>query len=582
MIAALIRFSLIQRLMILLLTGALSVAGVWAYKILPIDAFPDISAPQVQIIVKAGGLSPVEVESRITIPIEMEMQGLPRQTVLRSTTKYALSIIIIDFEDGTDIYWARQQVSERLAQVWDVLPAGVQGGLGPITTPLGEAYMYRIEGPGYDNRELRRIQDWVIRPRLRTVDGVADVNSLGGDVKVFEVVANPDALLAHNVKLGDVQTALQNNNRNAGGDRISRNNEVLLVRTNGQLQGPEDIKSITVASRNGIPVHIKDVAEVRINSMTRYGAVTADGAGEVVTGLVLLRKGANSRSTIEGVKAEIEALKPSLPAGISIIPFYDRTELVGAAVGTVQMVLGQAIILVLLILVIMLGNLRAALTVALILPLSVLFTFIMMYMFGVTANLMSLGGLAVAIGILVDAGVVVVENIHSRLSRAPKGVSKLHLVYRATLEVATPVIAGVLIIIVVFLPLFSLTGLEGKMFTPLAITISFALIGSLVLALTAIPVLASLLMKGGSSREGRVMAALKNIYLPVMDWALRRRGIAIGGAIFALIIASLLFPRIGKEFMPVMDEGTTVIIIEKLPSISVERSLELDAPHQKP
>ncbi|MBL4852876.1 MAG: efflux RND transporter permease subunit [Robiginitomaculum sp.] len=581
MIAALIRFSLIQRLMILLLAGALSVGGIWAFRILPIDAFPDIAAPQVQIIVKANGLSPVEVESRITIPIELEMQGLPRQTVLRSTTKYALSIIIIDFEDGTDIYWARQQVSERLAQVWDVLPADAQGGLGPITTPLGEAYMYRIEGAGYDKRELRRIQDWVIRPRLRTVDGVADVNSLGGDVKVFEVVANPDALLAHDVKLGDVQAALQNNNRNAGGDRISRNNEVLLVRTEGNLKGLEDIRSITVASRNGIPVHVKDVAEVRINSMTRYGAVTADGEGEIVTGLVLLRKGANSRSTIEGVKAEIEALKPSLPAGISIIPFYDRTELVGAAVWTVQMVLAQAIILVLLILVIMLGNLRAALTVALILPLSVLFTFIMMYMFGVTANLMSLGGLAVAIGILVDAGVVVVENIHSRLSRAPKGVSKLHLVYRATLEVATPVIAGVLIIIVVFLPLFSLTGLEGKMFTPLAITISFALIGSLVLALTVIPVLASLLMKGGASKDGRVMAALKNIYLPVMDWALRRRGIAVGGAIAALIIAALLFPRIGKEFMPVMDEGTTVIIIEKLPSISLKRSLELDAPHQK-
>lgn len=581
MIAALIRFSLIQRLMILLLAGALGVGGIWAFKALPIDAFPDIAAPQVQIIIKANGLSPVEVESRITIPIELEMQGLPRQTVLRSTTKYALSIIIIDFEDGTDIYWARQQVSERLAQVWDVLPGDVEGGLGPITTPLGEAYMYRIEGAGYDNRELRRIQDWVIRPRLRTVAGVADVNSLGGDVKIFEVVANPDALLARNVSLDDVQAALENNNRNAGGDRINRNDEVLLVRTEGKLKGLEDIRSITVASRGGTPVHVKDVADVRINSMTRYGAVTADGEGEIVTGLVLLRKGANSRSTIEGVKAEIEALKPSLPDGISIIPFYDRTELVEAAVWTVQKVLGQAILLVLLVLVIMLGNLRAALTVALILPLSVLFTFIMMRMFGVTANLMSLGGLAVAIGILVDAAVVVVENIHSRLSRAPKGVSKLHLVYRATLEVATPVIAGVLIIIVVFLPLFSLTGLEGKMFTPLAITISFALIGSLALALTVIPVLASLLMKGGASQDGFVMAGLKKIYLPVMNWALKRRGIAIGGAVAALIMASLLFPRIGKEFMPIMDEGTTVIIIEKLPSISLERSIELDAPHQK-
>ncbi|MCF6338347.1 MAG: CusA/CzcA family heavy metal efflux RND transporter [Gammaproteobacteria bacterium] len=581
MIASLIRFSLIQRLMILLLATVLTAAGVWAFKSLPIDAFPDIAAPQVQVIVKAPGLSPTEVESRITFPIEIEMQGLPRQTVLRSTTKYALSIIIIDFEDGTDIYWARQQVSERLNQVWSELPDGVEGGLGPITTPLGEGFMYRVEGEGYSNQELRRIQDWVIRPRLRTVDGVADVNSLGGEVKVFEVVANPEALLAHGLNLDDLETALKNNNRNAGGDRINRNNEVLLVRTTGQLNGLADIRSITVASRNGIPVHISDVAEVRINSLTRYGAVTADGQGEVVTGLALLRLGANSRSTVEGVKAELEALKPALPEGVRTVPFYDRTELVSAAVWTVEKALGEAVLLVLLVLIVMLGNLRAALTVALILPLSVLFTFIMMRMFGISANLMSLGGLAIAIGILVDAAVVVVENIHTQLNRAPKGVNRLHLVYRATLEVATPVISGVLIIIVVFLPLFSLTGLEGKMFTPLAVTISFALIGSLILSFTVIPVLASLLMRGGHEGDGRVLATLKRVYLPVMHWALARRKTAVGGALVALAVAVALFPLIGKEFMPVMDEGTTVVIIEKLPSISLERSLALDAPYQK-
>ncbi|MEK6683955.1 MAG: CusA/CzcA family heavy metal efflux RND transporter [Nitrospirota bacterium] len=581
MIASLIRFSLIQRLMILLLAVALTMGGLWAFRTLPIDAFPDIAAPQVQVIVKAPGLSPTEVESRITFPIETEMQGLPRQTVLRSTTKYALSIIIIDFEDGTDIYWARQQVAERLNQVWSELPAGVEGGLGPITTPLGEGYMYRVEGAGYSNQELRRIQDWVIRPRLRTVDGVADVNSLGGEVKVFEVVADPDALLAHGLGLDDLETALKNNNRNAGGDRINRNNEVLLVRTVGQLQGLEDIRSITVATRNGTPVHVGDVAEVRINSMTRYGAVTADGRGEVVTGLALLRKGANSRATVDGVKREFEAIKATLPEGVRIVPFYDRTELVTEAVWTVEKALGEAVVLVLLVLIVMLGNLRAALTVALILPLSVLFTFIMMRLFGVTANLMSLGGLAIAIGILVDAAVVIVENIHTQLSHAPRGVSRLHLVYRAALEVATPVISGVLIIIVVFLPLFSLSGLEGKMFTPLAVTISFALIGSLLLSLTVIPVLASLLMRGGAEDDGRVLTTLKRAYLPVMGWALENRKIAVGGAMGFLVIAAVLFPMIGKEFMPVMDEGTTVIIIEKLPSISLERSLALDEPYQK-
>ena len=581
MIASLIRFSLIQRLMTLLLAMALTVAGIWAFQGLPIDAFPDIAAPQVQVIVKAPGMSPTEVESRITFPIEVEMQGLPRQTVLRSTSKYALSIIIIDFEDGTDIYWARQQVSERLNQVWSELPKGVEGGLGPITTPLGEGYMYRVEGKGYSNQELRRIQDWVIRPRLRTVDGVADVNSLGGEVKVFEVVANPEALMAHGLNLDDLEAALENNNRNAGGDRINRNNEVLLVRTAGQLRSLQDIRSITVASRNGTPVHVSDVAEVRINSMTRYGAVTADGAGEVVTGLALIRQGANSRSTVEGVKRELELLQTALPEGVHIVPFYDRTELVTAAVWTVEKALGEAVILVVLVLIVMLGNLRAALTVALILPLSVLFTFIMMRLFSVSANLMSLGGLAIAIGILVDAAVVVVENIHTQLGRAHRGVSRLHVVYRATLEVATPVISGVLIIIVVFLPLFSLTGLEGKMFTPLAVTISFALIGSLLLSLTVIPVLASVLMRSGHEGDGRMLTALKSGYRPVVRWALAKRRKAVGGALLALAVATAIFPLIGKEFMPVMDEGTTVIIIEKLPSISLERSLELDVPYQK-
>ncbi|MBI5137515.1 MAG: efflux RND transporter permease subunit [Nitrospirae bacterium] len=581
MIAALIRFSLVQRLMILALAAALCAAGVWAFKGLPIDAFPDISAPQVQVIVKAPGMSPTEVEQRITFPIEMEMQGLPRQTVLRSTTKHALSIIVIDFEDGTDIYLARQQVSERLAQVWGELPEGVDGGLAPITSPLGEIYMYRVEGKGYDNRELRGIQDWVIRPRLRTVVGVADINSLGGEVRTFEVVANPKALAAHGLGLDDLEAALRDNNRNAGGDRINRNNEILLVRTVGKLTGLDDIRRITVATRHGNPIHVDDLSEVRIASLTRYGAVTADGEGEVVTGLVLLRKGANTRAAVEGIKRELAALEPTLPQGVRIVPFYDRTELINAAVWTVEKALGEAVALVLVVLVVMLGNLRSALTVALILPLSVLWTFVMMRLFGVSANLMSLGGLAIAIGILVDAAVVVVENIHTRLGRMPPGVDRLHLVYRATVEMATPVISGILIIITVFLPLFSLTGLEGKMFTPLAVTIAFALVGSLLLSLTVIPVLASLLMKGGGEHDDRLLTMLKRLYRPLVQWALRHRGAAAGGALALLLGAAALFPLIGKEFMPVMDEGTTVVIIEKLPSISLERSLELDVPYQK-
>ncbi len=581
MITALIRFSLIQRLMILLLALGITGGGLWAFNSLPIDAFPDISSPQVQVIVKAPGMSPTEVESRITFPIEMEMQGLPRQTVLRSTTKYALASIIIDFEDGTDIFWARSQVSERLNQVWSDLPDGVDGGLAPITTPVGEIYMYRIQGGGLSNQELRSLQDWVIRPRLRTVEGIADINSLGGEVRSFQVVPDPSALLRYGLSMDDLQMALESNNRNAGGDRVNRETSMLLVRTVGLLRNAEDIRGITVATRSGVPVHIGDVAEVGVGSLTRYGAVTADGEGEVVTGLALLRKGANSRLAVEGIKRELESIKTTLPEGVEIVPFYDRSELINAAVWTVEKSLLEAVVLVLLVLIVMLGNIRAALTVALILPLSVLFTFIMMRLLGVSANLMSLGGLAIAIGILVDAAVVVVENIHTQLSRKTPGVSRLHLVYRAVLEVATPVISGVLIIILVFLPLFSLSGLEGKMFRPLAITISFALLGSLMLSLTVIPVLASLLMQGGHDKDGWLLTMLKKLYRPIVNWAINFRVVAVVLALAALVGAVALFPHIGKEFMPIMDEGTTVIIVEKASDISLEHSLERDAPIQK-
>lgn len=584
MIATLIRFSLSQRLMLLLLAAALVVAGVWAFRTLPIDAFPDITSPQVQVIAKAPGMAPSEVETRITFPLEMEMQGLPRQTVLRSTTKYALAVIVIDFEDGTDIYWARNQVSERLNQVRASLPDNAEVALAPITTPLSELYMYRIEGGGLTNAELRAVQDWVIRPRLRTVAGVADVNSLGGEVRAFEVAPDTARLAAHGIAVEELAEALEASNRNAGGDRINRGNEILLVRTVGTLQTLEDVGAVTVATRHGVPVRVADVAAVRLGALTRYGGVTDSAKGEAVTGLVLLRKGENGRSTVDAVKREVEALKPALPQGVAITPFYDRTELIEAAVWTVEKALVEAVVLVLLVLVLLLGNLRAALTVALILPLTVLATFLLMRVFGITANLMSLGGLAIAVGILVDAAVVVVENVHTQLAHAPQGVDRLHVVYRAAQEVAVPVISGILIIVIVLLPLFSLTGLEGKLFTPLAVTIAFALVASLALSLTVIPVLASLLMRtadGHGSGEGRVADWLHRAYRPVVAGALAYRGTAVMVALVLLGVAAALFPYLGKEFMPVMDEGTTVVIIEKVPNISLEASLAADAGYQQ-
>jgi cobalt-zinc-cadmium resistance protein CzcA len=581
MISALIRFSLIQRLMLMLAAAALTAGGLWAFNALPIDAYPDISPPQVQVIVKAPGLAPTEVESRITFPIEMEMQGIPNQRILRSTTKYALSNIVIDFNDGTDIYWARQQVTERLTQAREALPAGAEVVLSPISTPLSDIFMYRVKGEGYTNSELRTLQDWTIRLRLRAVDGVADVNSMGGFVRAFEVQPDPRKLAAQGLSIDDLEHAIERNNRNAGGDRINRRDSMLLVRTLGQLRDADDIRRITVVTRSGAPVRVSDVAGVREGALVRYGGATADGRGDVVTGLVLLRVGANSRTVVEAVKQELSRIAPTLPKGVTIEPYYDRADLINAAVLTVEKALGEAVVLVVLVLIVLLGNLRAALTMALILPLSVLFTFIMMKLFGVTANLMSLGGLAIAIGILVDAAVVVVENIHTQLAHGPKGVSRLHLVYRAVTEVATPVLSGILIIAVVFLPLFSLTGLEGRMFAPLALTIVFALLGSLLLSLTVIPVLASFLMRGGAHGEDRVLAAIKRVYLPAMRWALAHRKKAVGGALAALVLASALFPFIGKEFMPVMDEGQTVINLEKASNISLEASLSMDAPIQK-
>jgi cobalt-zinc-cadmium resistance protein CzcA len=356
---------------------------------------------------------------------------------------------------------------------------------------------------------------------------------------------------------------------------------MLLVRTVGQLRDADDIRRITVVTRGGVPVRIGDIAQVAEGSLVRYGGVTADGEGEIVTGLALLRVGANSRTVVEAVKQELARLAPALPKGVTIEPYYDRTDLINAAVLTVEKALGEAVVLVILVLIVLLGNLRAALTVALILPLTVLSTFILMNLFGVSANLMSLGGLAIAIGILVDAAVVVVENIHTQLAHAPKGVSRLHLVYRAVAEVSTPVLSGILIIVIVFLPLFSLTGLEGRMFGPLALTIVFALMGSLLLSLSVIPVLASFLMRSGVHGEDRLLATIKRVYLPAMRWAIEYRKSAVFGAIVLLAAAAALLPFIGKEFMPAMDEGQTVVSLEKASDISLEASLALDKPIQK-
>ncbi|QWT45095.1 efflux RND transporter permease subunit [Azospira inquinata] len=582
MLSRLVEFSLTQRLLVLVLTALMVVAGVMAYRSLPIDAFPDVSTTQVKIIMKAPGMTPEEVENRIVVPIEQEMLGIPHQRLLRTTSKYAIADITIDFDDGTDIYWARQQVAERLGNASGALPPQASGGMAPITTPLGEMFMFTIEGP-LSLEQKRSLLDWTIRPQLRTLRGVADVNSLGGMARAFEVVPDPAALNARGVSLADLKAAVEGNNRNDGAGRLTEGEETLLVRVEGAVRSLDDLRAIVIANRNGVPVRVGDVAQVRLGSLTRYGAVTKDGKGEAVEGLVLGLRGANAQQVVAGVKDKLADIQKTLPKGVTIEPFYDRGNLVERAVGTVAEALGEAIVLVILLLLAFLGNFRAALVVSLILPLSALLTFILMNWFGLSANLMSLGGLAIAIGMLVDGAVVIVENVESHLSQ-PADQTRLpllHVVYRAVREVTLPVASGIAIIIIVFFPLLTLEGLEGKLFIPVALTIVFALAASLVLALTVIPALASLLMRQGEHHESWLVKKLNAAYAPLQAWSFTHTKAMVLGALGLLALAAGAYTLLGKTFLPTMDEGDMIMQLEKLPSISLDNTTAMDSRIQK-
>jgi cobalt-zinc-cadmium resistance protein CzcA len=570
----------------LLLIGA----GAYALRGLPIDAYPDVSSTQVKIIVKAPGMTPEEVEARVVTPIELEMLGIPKQRALRAVAKYAIADITLDFEDGADIYWARQQVSERLASAMKDFPAEVSGGLAPITTPLGEMLMFTIEG-NLSLAEKRSLLDWVIRPQLRTLPGVADVNALGGHVRSFEVVPNLLALKARSLTLSDLRRALEANNRNDGAGRLSEGEESLLVRVEGSVKTLDDLRAILVPDPPGahpgqVAPHVTrvgDVATVRIGSLTRYGFVTHGGKEEAVEGLVLGLRGANARSVVEGVRAKLAEIAPSLPPGVTTKIFYDRGALVDRAIGTVAKALTEAIVLVVVLLLAFLGNLRAAIAVACVLPLAALVTFILMSAFGMSANLMSLGGLAIAIGMLVDAAVVVVENVESQLAD-PAGAKLpfLHRIYRAVREVTEPVVSGMAIIVIVFLPLLTLQGLEGKLFIPVALTIIFALSGSLLLSLTVIPVLTSYLLKPSSGHhEPWLPRQATRLYEPLLRWSLANSRKVIITALAALAATIAAFFLLGKTFMPTMDEGDILMQLAKLPSISLEQSAQTDMAVQR-
>ncbi|MGB8633935.1 MAG: CusA/CzcA family heavy metal efflux RND transporter [Rhodanobacteraceae bacterium] len=578
MLQRLIGFSLAQRLLVLL--GALVIigAGLWAYLKLPIDAYPNIAPTQVKLILKAPGMTPEEVETRVVVPLEMELLGIPHAHMLRSTAKYAIADVTLDFNEGTDIYWARQQVSERFAAAAGELPDDVGGGLAPIATPLSDMFMFTIEGGGLSLAERRTLLDWTIRPALRTIPGVADLNALGGKVHTFLVTPDRARLSAAGLHFRDVVDAVMRNNRNDGSGRLRDGDDALIVRAEGAVSTLEDLRRVVVSTRDGMPLRVGDLARVSYGSLTRYGAVTRDGTGEAVEGLVVGLRGADASKVVDAVRARLDALQSSMPEGARIEVFYDRGALIERAVDTVRSALLEATVLVVILLLLFLGDVRAAIVVSLTLPLAVLIAFLMMHLTGLSANLMSLGGLAIAIGLLVDASVVVVENTVSHLvpGHGAGDLPKLHRIYRAVGEVAKPVVSGIAIICLVFMPLLTLQGLEGKLFGPVALTIIFALAASLLLSLTVVPVLCAMLLRERPHKEPWLMRQIERGYRPLLDWSLAHARWMGGIAGVALVIGAVAYMGTGKTFMPTMDEGDLLMQLVKQPSISLDASRDQD------
>lgn len=582
MINKLIEAALRQRFLVGVLSAALIAYGVYAMQRLNVDAFPDVTNVQVQINTEAPGLAAVEVEQLVTFPIESVMNGLPDITEVRSTSKTGLSVVTVVFADRVDIYFARQLVLERLQLAKERIPEGLgDPEMGPITTGLGQVYKYILVGEGKSNMELRSINDWLVKIQLRTVPGITDVLSNGGEVRQFQVRANPERLVAYDVTLGELREAIQANNKNAGGWYIEGQQEQLVVRGEGLIaggrEGLADIERIVLKSVDGTPVYVRDVAEVEYGAEIRQGAVSLDGKGEVVMGVILQLKGANTRQVLQDVRAKVQDIQRSLGSEVQIIPVYDQSMLGEKAVSTVITALSEAAVLILIVLFIFLWNIRAALIVVCSIPISMLIAFIMMRHFGLSANLQSLGGLAIGIGMMVDGSVVMVENIMRHLAEDHDPRESLaHKVRRAAEEVGQPVFFAVIIIVVVFLPLFTLEGVEGKMFSPMAFTIAFAMLGSLIVALTIVPALSSVLLRGKFSEEDtRLMRFLKRIYHPLLVTAMKRRFLVVGVAVLALLASFAMVPFLGTEFVPQLNEGAKLVRITMNPSISLEESIRI-------
>jgi cobalt-zinc-cadmium resistance protein CzcA len=581
----LVRAALKQRLIVVVIALALLAFGLHAARKLSVDAFPDVTNVQVQIATEAPGRSPEEVERFVTVPLEIAMTGLPALTELRSLNKPGLSLITLVFTDATNVYFARQLVMERLLEVGTNLPQGVTPVLGPVSTALGEVYQYTLERPDDGKRALtkdellerRTVQDWVVRPLLRSIPGVAEINSTGGYVKQYQVLVDPNRLRYFKVSIGDVYQALARNNANSGGGVLPQGPESFLVRGVGLIRDLDDIRSIVLKEIGATPVYIRDVAEVTIGEEVRAGAMIKDGYTEAAGGIVMMIRAGNAKEVVGRVKARVKEIndRSMLPGGLKIVPYYDRSELVDEALWTVTKVLLEGVFLVVVVLFLFLGDVRSSVIVVATLVLTPLLTFIVMNRYGLSANLMSLGGLAIAIGLMVDGSVVVIEHAFAKLGEHP-GESRARVILEAVLEVATPVIFGVGIIILVFLPLMTLQGMEGKMFAPLAYTIAIALAISLVISLTLSPALASYLLKGGAEHDTWLIRTIKAPYLRLLDRALANEKKTVGAAVLLFLATLAVFPFLGTAFIPEMKEGSISPAMDRVPNISLEESIALE------
>ncbi len=586
MLEKIISFTLKQKGLILFVSLVIVIFGVYSYFTLPIDAFPDVTNIQVEVVSHADGLSAIEIERSVTYPIEMAMRGLPDVEQMRSVTKFGLSIVTIVFKDNVDIYFARQLVFERLAEARENVPKGVEVAMGPIATAMGEIYQYTLEGKmPADSLErvaylsnLRTIQEWVITPQLKNIEGVNEINSFGGYFKEYQVIIQPEKLLKYGITAEEAFKAIESNNQNVGGNILERNAEQYIVRSVGLIQSIEDINNIVLKEHNGTPTYVRDVAEVKIGEAVRMGAAMKNGKDEAVGGIVMMLRGQNGREVVKRVEEKIREMNENnvLPSGIRIVPYYDRSDIVNASINTVNKALLEGSLLVLIILYLLLRSFRGSFVVLIALPLSLLTTFIVMKAVGLSANLMSLGGLAISIGMIIDATIIQVENVQRHLSENQSGRPKLPTVLRAVLEVRKPSIFGELIIAITFIPILSLEGIEGKMFGPLAKTVAIALLSSMLLSIFVIPVLCAYFLKPQPEKESIIMKYAQKGYERMLQWAMFNKKVLLGTAGTALVISIFLFTQLGSEFIPTMDEGSFDADVALLPGVSLQKSMEVN------